>query len=181
MAEVPQFRNQLPARYAKRTKRPRPLTVKLTLHYFRRSESRGHVFESGERPQGLPVGVPSQRAWKAFLRSTDARNAIRVARRFDDWLQSVGDRSYAKVAEHFGVSRPMVCYHIALVRRLPQDFVEWLEANQDPAVLAYFTERRLRPVAKLSDGEAQVTALGDMIRELQQSSAGTKIPGFVSR
>ncbi len=63
-----------------------------------------------------------------------------MARRFEEQLERIGGWSYARVAEHFGVSRATVCYHISLLRRLPQDFVQWLESQTDPTLLCYFTE-----------------------------------------
>jgi hypothetical protein len=91
-----------------------------------------------------------------------------VARRFEEQLERVGGRSYARVGEYFGVSRVTVCYHISLLRRLPEDFVQWLESQTDPNLLLYFTEHRLRPVYRLVDHGEQVRRLAEMIQETDE-------------
>ncbi|MCB9949994.1 MAG: hypothetical protein H6824_03345 [Planctomycetaceae bacterium] len=61
----------------------------------------------------------------------------------------------------------MVCYHIALLERLPEDFIQWLEAEDDQVIWRCFSERRLRPITKIADREEQVRQLTDMIGEAQ--------------
>ena len=51
-------------------------------------------------------------------------------------------KTYADIADQFGLSRAEVCYHIALVKRLPEEFVTWLEQCNDSKVLRVLTERR---------------------------------------
>jgi hypothetical protein len=77
-------------------------------------------------------------------------------------------QTLAQVAEQFGVSRAMVSYHLALVTRLPSSFVTWLRAIDDPAILRYFLERRLRPVTKFTDPVQQSAVLDLMMREARQ-------------
>ena len=159
------LQNRLPTRYSTRTRRSKPLTAIISRRYFRRYRDGRQIFEAGERPSGLGKALPSQRDWRAFLKTGNAQNAIRVARRFEEQLERIGGQSYARVAEHFGVSRATVCYHISLLRRLPQDFVRWLEAQTDPTLLRYFTEHRLRAVYHLATPQNQVSRLTEMIEE----------------
>ena len=78
--------------------------------------------------------------------------------------------AHAIVAERFAVSRAMVCYHIALLPRLPSDFVAWLEQEDDRTIWAHFTEHRLRPVARIAEQEEQVRRLAVMIDEVRALS-----------
>ncbi len=61
----------------------------------------------------------------------------------------------------------MVSYHMALLRRLPGDFVQWLEQAEDPTTWAFFTERKLLEITKIADTEKQVKRLATMIEEAQ--------------
>lgn len=56
-------------------------------------------------------------------------------------------------------------YYTALLTKLPDAFVAWLRACDDPDVIGCFCERRLRPIARLERHEAKVTALQNMIHE----------------
>ncbi len=81
-------------------------------------------------------------------------------------MTKFGRTTASEVAGHFGLSRAMVSYHLSLLRRLPPDFVEWLEGNEDPAVLSFFTERRLRPVCRIANTDEQVKRLREMMEEM---------------
>ena len=84
-----------------------------------------------------------------------SENPIHVARKY--LAEREGDRpkTYEQIAKKFGVSKAEVCYHIALVERLPKDFVTWLERQKESEVLRVCTERRLRPITRLSDSNRQ--------------------------
>lgn len=76
-----------------------------------------------------------------------------------------GFGSYAAVADHFRVTRPVVCYYVALLRRLPADFIQWLDSCTDRHALAFFRERRLRPITRIADPDAQQRHLKELIAE----------------
>jgi hypothetical protein len=75
--------------------------------------------------------------------------------------------NYTEVGERFGVSRVTVCYNVALLKRLPQDFIAWLENCTEEAPLRFFSLKRLRPVTLLS-GDRQQQALRDLAERLSQ-------------
>jgi hypothetical protein len=77
-----------------------------------------------------------------------------------------------QVAEHFGVSRATVSYHIALVTRLPRGFIDRLRQCDDPDILSYFTERRLRPVTRVVDRDQQSAMLEEMISSARSRTQG---------
>ena len=99
------------------------------------------------------------------------RNVVQIAREFDRQLMRPGTKRYKQVAEQIGVTKARVSHYLAILHRLPPEFVEWLEDCFDPVVLAYFTERRLRPITRLSRLE-QVRWLREAASELD--GAGTK-------
>jgi len=89
------------------------------------------------------------------------KNPIHVARRYLRDRQG-GAVTYEQIAQKHGVSRAEVCYHIALVERLPPEFVAWLEQRRDAETLRVFTERRLRPITRAGGRREQ----REMLREL---------------
>ncbi len=90
------------------------------------------------------------------------KNPISIARRYLQEREGETGKTYAKIAEVFGVSRAEVCYHIGLINRLPGDFVQWLEQCNDQNVLRVFTERRLRPITRLDDPVVQLQKLREL-------------------
>ena len=81
------------------------------------------------------------------------RNVVQMAREFDEIAMRPGINGYKQVAEQFGVTKATVSHYLSILRRLPQEFVEWLGNCDDPAVLTYFSERRLRSITRLPKSE----------------------------
>ncbi len=77
------------------------------------------------------------------------KNVIKVARQYEEYLLRTEVLGYRDVADHFGVTKPTVSYYRALLHRLPDDFVSWLESCKDPQVLAFFSQKRLRPITRI--------------------------------
>lgn len=65
-------------------------------------------------------------------------------------------------ADRLGVSVATVCYQVAYIRRLPKQFVEWLESDASDPFHEILLERRLREIVKLCD-EEKTTAISDLI------------------
>ena len=151
----------LPAQFAQRSR----LTGCLTRHFFTRTEDKQAVIETGEKPEGLNGRKPTMRIWKRVTSSRPPQNPIRVARKYEAFLQA-GERSYADAAREFDVSRPTVCQYMALVQRLPADFVSWLEAQEDALILACFRKSRLMDIARLDTELAQRERLTVTARKL---------------
>lgn len=147
------------------------LAARLTTEYFTRCHKRSRWFVPGPRPAPLPRRAASMRRWKSYLARLERTNPIHLADRFLAELRRGSVSTYAQVAAHFGVSTAKVCYFVALVQRLPADFVEWLRACEDPAVLAFCCERRLRPVTRVKDEGEQRARLEQMVEEAQRTAA----------
>jgi hypothetical protein len=128
--------------------------------------------EAGVPPEPLRGKAPSQRAWKAFLGRQARENPIRIADRIQQQARLPSSGTYAQLAAHFGISRAMVAYHLALLTRLPADFVTWLRACDDPGILGVLTERRLRPVTRLTDPGRQQEVLATLRHEAEQQTQG---------
>jgi hypothetical protein len=139
----------LPDRYSQRTISSRVLP--LELQYVIRQTRDGFNYKTLQEDQLEQAQKPPK--WTP-------ENPIHIARAY---LEEGEDAcSYADIAKKFKVSRAEVCYHIGLVNRLPEKFVSWLEQNDDPEVLRVFTERRLRPIARLDDEKKQWRCLNQL-------------------
>jgi hypothetical protein len=99
-----------------------------------------------------------------------------VADRYREQSLLPGTRTYAELAAHFGVSRAMVSYRLALLTRLPAEFVAWLRGRDDPATLSVFTESRLRRVSRVADAGGQRA----MLEELKEKARGRAAGGAAS-
>jgi hypothetical protein len=97
-----------------------------------------------------------------------------VARRFQAKYEQSGYGSYSKVAEYFGVSRAKVCYYLALLNKLPEEFVGWLEGVDDGRVLRQYAEKRLRPIARLADSTQQRNRLQALTQNSYSPHSGQR-------
>jgi hypothetical protein len=59
---------------------------------------------------------------------TVVRNVVPVSREYEAYLSLPNDYTYLEVSEHFGISKVMVSYYLALLTRWSQDFLAWLES-----------------------------------------------------
>lgn len=77
-------------------------------------------------------------------------------------MVSVEGLSMRAAADRLGVSVATVCYHVAYIRRLPEQFVVWLESDASDPFHEILIERRLREIVKLC-GEKKTTAISDLL------------------
>ena len=82
----------------------------------------------------------------AFL-ARDVPNPIAKARKYET-ATAGGTRSYAEVADDFGVTRAEVCQYLALLKRLPGELVKSIETETRPEVLRTMSYRRLLAQAR---------------------------------
>jgi len=83
-------------------------------------------------------------------------NPVLKGLRFLRVFEQESVNTYAQAAKILGVPRPYYCQIISLVLKLPQQIKDFLVDNEDPAVLRYFTERRLRPLTGLATDEQKL-------------------------
>jgi len=101
-------------------------------------------------------------------------NAVKVARKYQKFLERPEVLGYREAAKKFGVSKTIVSLHMAIVTRLPEPFIEWLGSCKDQLVLAFFSERRLRPVTRTEGDSEKVAGLLGLIdaceRQLEEEN-----------
>ena len=152
----------LPSRYKTRTNHPK--TVWERTPFYTRTYSKQRVFTRGKKPQELAhIARITSRQWAqhecALKRDNPILKGLRWLRVFED--ESV--RTYAQAAEIIGVSRERVYQLTALVTKLSPRIKDFLASNEDPSVLRFFTERRLRPLTMIPDGEAQMAQFAQLL------------------
>lgn len=103
----------------------------------------------------------------SMLKQRRRRNVIAVARDYEEVLLREGVTGYRDVARHFGVTKATVSHYLAIVRRLPIEFVSWLEQCGDHSKICHcFSERRLRRVVQLTDRSEQIEQLRSAAHDL---------------
>jgi hypothetical protein len=90
------------------------------------------------------------------------KNAILEALRYQQYLEAVPGRTRAEIAVMFGKTRARVTQMMNLLK-LPAQIVTFLSECQEPVILEYFTERRLRPLIQIRDMEETLTTFDDML------------------
>ena len=93
---------------------------------------------------------------------------MREALRYQSCLEAVPGRLRAEVAAIFRVSRPRVTQLLNLLR-LPGPVVSFLSDCDDPSLLRYFTERRLRELIRLGDDQGVITRFREMVKDAASS------------
>lgn len=132
---------------------------------------RVRMYVPGRSPE--PERKPRIRRSRLRIRADYApiRNVIAIARQYEAYLKEPGIYTYRQAAEHFSTSKVTVGYHLALLTRLPADFVEWLEACTEDLPMTFFSLRRLRPVTMMSEPERK-GALLELARTLVREMEG---------
>ena len=89
-------------------------------------------------------------------------NPIKVGFKFVQYLKDHPDSTYDELAGLSGVSNARICQMVALYNRLPALITDYLMNNDEPAVLKYFTERRLRPLTLLASDDDKLRKFDEM-------------------
>lgn len=137
------------------------------------------MFIRGRKPQELAhIARITARQWAQHERDLKRDNPVLKGLR---WLRVFEDesvRTYAQAAEIIGVSRERVYQLTSLVTKLPPRIKDFLAGTEDPAVLRFFTERRLRPLTMIPDGEAQMAQFAELLAAAKEGTSGAgEVPG----
>jgi hypothetical protein len=82
-------------------------------------------------------------------------NPIKLGFQFVQYLKE-HLTTYDELAAMSGVSKARICQMVALYKRLPAPITDYLMNNDEPEVLKYFTERRLRPLTLLATDDEKL-------------------------
>ena len=76
--------------------------------------------------------------------------------------------------QFLGVSRERVYQLTSLVTNLPPEIRDFLAGAQDPAVLRFLAERRLRPLTMIPDGETQMAQFAELLATVRGGASGSQ-------
>lgn len=119
----------------------------------------------------LKVGKPPEeqpktaRRLRTRIRKGEVVNAVKVARKYQTFFERPEVLGYQQAAKKFGVSKPVISTYLAILNGLPTAFVEWLENCPDKLVVAFFSERRLRPVTRYESDQEKVNMLRALMNQ----------------
>lgn len=139
------------------------------------------MFVRGEKPKELArISKISARRWEQYENHCKRENPMLQGLRFLRVFEQESVKTYAHAAELLGVSRQRVYQLTSLVTRLPEEIKDFLLANEDPAILRYFTERRLRPLTRLTDNDDQLAEFKTIRARARQTGrpSGTRGGGM---
>jgi hypothetical protein len=120
------------------------------------------VLKVGKPPEEQPK---TARRLRTRVRKGEVVNAVKVARKYQKFLERPEVLGYQQAAKKFGVSKPVISTYLAILNRLPTSFVEWLENCPDKLVVAFFSERRLRPVTRIEGDREKVNVLRALLNQ----------------
>jgi hypothetical protein len=89
-------------------------------------------------------------------------NPIKLGFQFVQYLKEHLDSTYDELADMSGVSKARICQMVALYNRLPTPITDYLMNNDEPEVMKYFTERRLRPLTLLASDDDKLRKFEEM-------------------
>lgn len=112
------------------------------------------------------------RQWNRYQNGRQRINPILKGLQYLKVFEDESVRTYAQAAEVLGVSRERVYQLTSLVTRLSPQIKDFLADTEDPAVLRFFTERRLRPLTMIPDTEAQAALFAKLLAEARGTSDG---------
>lgn len=69
------------------------------------------------------------------------------------------------------MSRERVYQLTSLVTKLPPRIKDFLAGTEDQAVVRFFTERRLRPLTMVSDGDAQMAQFAELLATAKEGTS----------
>jgi len=153
------------------------LCAPVSFSYHSRWERRQQRLIAGPKPDGAPTGVLTRRTSQRLERDAQRPNPIARADAYVELLELGAAKTRAEVAKTFGVSTAAVSYHIALIERLPVEFVSWLRTVDDVATLTALTERRLRPLTRIPPGTRQRDALRAILAAAVKDVGALWVPG----
>ena len=105
------------------------------------------------------------RQWRRYQNGRHRDNPILKGLQCLSAFEDESVRTYAQAAEVLGVSRERVYQLTSLVTKLPPEIRDFQAGTEDPVLLRFFTERRLRPLTMIPDGEAQMAQFDALLAE----------------
>ena len=154
----------LPGRYTQRTNCVKTVTEIIPCFY--RYFNHKKTLCIGEKPANLPPNkAVSKREWKSVQRRDNWKNPVLEGQKYLDFQNSNPDSKYQyqDVADEFGVSRARVSQMMSLIKKLPQEILEYFYMENNSNEVKYYTERKLRPLTLMDSDKEKVEKFKGMV------------------
>ncbi len=106
--------------------------------------------------------ILTQRERRSHFNQAKRKNPILEANKYLEYLETHPALTYQDVAKKLGISKARVSQMIALVKKLPQEIIDYLTPKDDPEDPCHFTERKLRPLTLMESDEAKIERFREM-------------------
>jgi len=138
-----------------------PVTEIISCYY--RNNLKIRIICKGEKPDFFPINkIVTQKEWRSYSNQKKRKNPVLEGYKYLGYLESHSGMTYQDVAEKFNITKGRVSQMIALVKKLPQEIVDYFKNNDGEINLNYFTERRLRPLTLMESDEAKIEKFREM-------------------
>jgi len=144
-----------------------PKTLWEVMPVYTRCYEKRRCLVRGKKPKALAdANSITARQWKMYQTHLHRKSPVLTGLRYLKLFEQESVTSYAKAAAIVGVSRIRVYQLVSLVTKLSPRIIDYLvKHNDDPKIRRHFTERRLRPLIKLSSHEDQQFRFQEMLEE----------------
>lgn len=109
-----------------------------------------------------PNPVKSKKTKRPIRKTKKISNPVRDGFLYIQFLEENPHATYADLASAKGITKARISQMIAVCRRLPKEITEFLIETDDPSILAYFTERRLRPLTRMNSDIEKIEKFNQM-------------------
>jgi hypothetical protein len=122
--------------------------------------------EIRNRRKFFGIGLPPEKPQRIY------ESPLRKALRYQRLLSDQFIKSQMDIAREFGITRARVSQIMGLLK-LPEEIQKTLLGFEDQRAIRYFSERRLRPLLKITEPAKQVEEFSRMmgrVRPIQEKS-----------
>ena len=151
----------LPDGNTQRTKTAKTVTELITCYY--RYKKKNRILCKGQKPDFIPANkIFTQKEWRSHINQSKRKNPILEGYKYLEYLENNSISTYRDVARKFNISKARVSQMIALVKKLPQEIIDYFTNKDEKPDLCYFTERKLRPLTLMESDEVKIKRFNEM-------------------
>ena len=144
------------------------------IHWYFRYYGKTKILCRGRKPDLIQQNkVPTQREWRKYEFLLNKKNVVLEGYAYLRFIENSVKGTYVEAGKVFGVYPERIRQKVMLVKRLPKEILDFLAQQTDPKILAYFTERRLRPLTRLKTDEEKMERFRGMVKELTRAEGNS--------
>lgn len=148
-------------------KRRSPLsrTLPTRTECYSRHERRHRVLELSPKPKSLPEGTVDQRAWRQYQSYLSRVRPVARAEFYKRLMEREGLKTTRAIARVTGEDHSRIA-RVLKILELPEPVLQYLRSHDSPAVVGFFTEKKLRELTELGEPRRIWQEFQRMLREL---------------